>query len=295
MIRFSKYILLYFAISACILLPGIYSLVRFGFKPSVDFTGGTLLEISSKKNLDRSVFDKISSDTKLPLISQTDTGKSYILRFKSSSDTQISGYITALEKTPAGKITVVRQETVGPVLGKELLSKAIIAALVAMFGIFSYVAYAFKDFKFGMSAIIALIHDILVVFGTFSILGVLAGVEVDTLFVTAFLTTMSFSVHDTIVIFDRIREYRRRDTKTPFDALSDRALTETMGRSLVNSFTIIFMLLALVLMGGETVRWFAVALLIGTITGTYSSPFVATPVVLLWDRWEKRRNHGRSR
>lgn len=295
MIRFSKYILLYFAISACILLPGIYSLVRFGFKPSVDFTGGTLLEISSKKNLDRSVFDKISSDTKLPLISQTDTGKSYILRFKSSSDTQISGYVSALEKTPAGKITVVRQETVGPVLGQELLSKAIIAAIVAMFGIFSYVAYAFKDFKFGMSAIIALIHDILVVFGTFSILGALAGIEVDTLFVTAFLTTMSFSVHDTIVIFDRIREYRRRDTKTPFDALSDRALTETMGRSLVNSFTIIFMLLALVLMGGETVRWFAVALLIGTITGTYSSPFVATPVVLLWDRWEKRKNHSGSR
>lgn len=295
MIRFSKYILLYFAISACILLPGIYSLVRFGFKPSVDFTGGTLLEISSKKNLDRSVFDKISSDTKLPLISQTDTGKSYILRFKSSSDTQISGYVSALEKTPAGKITLVRQETVGPVLGQELLSKAIIAAIVAMFGIFSYVAYAFKDFKFGMSAIIALIHDILVVFGTFSILGALAGVEVDTLFVTAFLTTMSFSVHDTIVIFDRIREYRRRDTKTPFDALSDRALTETMGRSLVNSFTIIFMLLALVLMGGETVRWFAVALLIGTITGTYSSPFVATPVVLLWDRWEKRKNHSGSR
>ncbi len=295
MIRFSKYILLYFAISACILLPGIYSLVRFGFKPSVDFTGGTLLEISSKKNLDRSVFDKISSDTKLPLISQTDTGKSYILRFKSSSDTQISGYVSALEKTPAGKITLVRQETVGPVLGQELLSKAIIAAIVAMFGIFSYVAYAFKDFKFGMSAIIALIHDILVVFGTFSILGALAGVEVDTLFVTAFLTTMSFSVHDTIVIFDRIREYRRRDTKTPFDALSDRALTETMGRSLVNSFTIIFMLLALVLMGGETVRWFAVALLIGTITGTYSSPFVATPIVLLWDRWEKRKIHSGSR
>lgn len=295
MIRFSKYILIYAIISACVLVPGIYSLVRFGFKPSVDFTGGTLLEISSKKNLDRSVFDKISSDTKLPLISETDTGKSYVLRFKSASDTQISGYIKALEKTPAGKITVVRQETVGPVLGKELLSKAIIAAMFAMFGIFSYVAYAFKDFKFGMSAIIALIHDILVVFGAFSIFGVLAGVEVDTLFVTAFLTTMSFSVHDTIVIFDRIREYRRRDTKTPFDVLSDRALTETMGRSLVNSFTIIFMLLALVLMGGETVRWFAMALLIGTITGTYSSPFVATPVLLVWDRWEKRRHQGKNR
>ena len=177
----------------------------------------------------------------------------------------------------------------GPVLGSELLVKAFAAAILAILCIFAYVAYAFKNIKFGASAIVALIHDLLVVLSIFSLFGVWWGVEVDTLFVTAFLTTMSFSVHDTIVVFDRIREYRRRDDKTRFDELADRALTETMGRSLTNSFTIIFMLLALILMGGETVRWFVVALLVGTVSGTYSSPFVATPILLLWDRWERRK------
>ena len=112
----------------------------------------------------------------------------------------------------------------------------------------------------------------------------------DTLFVTAFLTTISFSVHDTIVVFDRIREKSRRGERASFEAITDQALTETMGRSLTNSFTIIFMLLALALLGGDTIRWFVIALLIGTISGTYSSPFVATPVLILWNRWEKRKS-----
>ena len=114
----------------------------------------------------------------------------------------------------------------------------------------------------------------------------LAGVEVDTLFVTAFLTTMSFSVHDTIVVFDRIREYSKRDRSHSFEEISDIALTETMNRSVTNSFTIVFMLVALVLMGGESIKWFAAALLIGTVSGTYSSPFVATPVLVLWKRFD---------
>jgi len=289
MIRFSRYILVYIFISSLVIIPGVYSLFRFGFVQSVDFTGGTVLEIQIAKNPDRSVFDKVAKDIKLPLTSVAPGEKGYILRFPTATENQITRYVAALEKIGTGKVTVVRQETVGPILGKELLSKAVMSAIVAIIGIFLYVAYAFKNIKFGVSAIVSLIHDILVMFGSFSLLGILFGVEIDTLFVTAFLTTMSFSVHDTIVIFDRIREYSKRNTKTPFDQLCDRSLTETMGRSLVNSFTIIFMLLALVLMGGETVKWFAVALLIGTITGTYSSPFVATPVLLLWDRFEKRR------
>ena len=113
--------------------------------------------------------------------------------------------------------------------------------------------------------------------------------EVDTLFVTAFLTTMSFSVHDTIVIFDRIREYLKKGERRSFVELTDIALTETMNRSLTNSLTIIFMLLALILLGGSTIKWFIVALLIGTVSGTYSSPFVATPFLILWDKWENRK------
>lgn len=141
-----------------------------------------------------------------------------------------------------------------------------------------------------MSAVIALIHDLLVVIGVFALLGHFYNVEVDTLFVTAFLTTMSFSVHDTIVVFDRIREMLKRGERLPFDMLCDKALTETVGRSFANSITIIFMLLALVLMGGDTIHWFVFALLVGTVSGTYSSDFVATPILILWDRWEKRKS-----
>lgn len=254
MIRFSKYIWLYAFLSALILVPGMYSLIRHGLRPAVDFTGGTLIEV------------------------QSSSGEISQFRFKPTEE---------LPATFSGQI--IRNETVGPILGRELLQKAITAALFAIAAILLYVAYAFKNIKFGVSAVIALIHDLLVVLGTFAILGAWLKVEVDTLFVTAFLTTMSFSVHDTIVVFDRIREMGRKGERMSFDALCDKALTETMGRSLTNSLTIIFMLLALVLMGGETTKWFIMALLIGTISGTYSSPFVATPVLILWDRWERRK------
>jgi len=269
MIRFSKYMWLYALISGLVLVPGIYSLIRFGLKQSIDFTGGTLLEVS---------FDKPVAESMLSQAVKT-SNNTYLFRMKPGESEEV-----------ASSATILRSETVGPVLGRELLVKAVIAAFLAILCIFAYVAYAFKDIKFGASAIIALIHDLLVVLGVFSLLGALLGVEVDTLFVTAFLTTMSFSVHDTIVVFDRIREYRRRNEKTPFHEIADRALTETMGRSLTNSFTIVFMLLALILMGGESTKWFVVALLTGTISGTYSSPFVATPILLLWDRWERRKS-----
>jgi preprotein translocase subunit SecF len=183
---------------------------------------------------------------------------------------------------------LLKKDTVGPILGSELLFKSVVAALLAIAAILLYVAYAFKNIRFGVSAVIALVHDVLVTFGSFSLFGHFFGVEVDTLFMTAFLTTMSFSVHDTIVIFDRIREYRKKDPRGSIKDISDLALNETMGRSLINSFTIIFMLLALVLMGGDSIKWFAIALLIGTVTGTYSSPFVATPAVILWDYFSQR-------
>jgi preprotein translocase subunit SecF len=187
---------------------------------------------------------------------------------------------------------ILRQEVVGPTIGKELLSKAVVAAILAILVILCYVAYAFKNVMFGIAAVISLVHDLLVMLGCFSLFGHFFGVEVDTLFVTAFLTTMSFSVHDTIIILDRVREHQRRGTSASLEELSDRALTETMGRSLTNSLTIIIMLIALVLMGGATVKWFAVGLLIGTVSGTYSSPFIATPALLLMNTFIKsKRSH----
>lgn len=290
MIRFMKYIWVYILLSSLVLVPGIYSLISHGVKPSIDFTGGSVLEIKMQVPVEESIIQSVIQDQKIPVLTtqKLDTS-SYIFHMGQVSEEQIGKFIKALQVTTDKPIDILRNDTIGPILGSELLYKSMVAALFAVIAILLYVAYAFKDIKSGVSAVIALIHDVLVVFGSFSLFGYFFGVEVDTLFMTAFLTTMSFSVHDTIVIFDRIREYRKRSPNAPLADVIDIALTETMGRSLINSFTIIFMLLALVLMGGETVRWFAVALLIGTITGTYSSPFVATPILLIWNRLEGKK------
>ena len=181
-----------------------------------------------------------------------------------------------------------RFETLGPVLGQELLTKTVIGVILASLLIAVYIIYQFKDRLFGICALLATAHDSLVILGTFSLLGKFLGVEVDTLFVTAVLTVLSFSVHDTIVVYDRIRE-KIRLSGAKFESLSvadlervvDGATSETMVRSLNNSLTVIFMLTALSILGGESVRWFAVALLVGTISGSYSSPFVAGPLLIV--------------
>ncbi len=290
MIRFSKFIWVYAIISALVLVPGIFSLVRYGFRPSIDFSGGTLVEYRTSAKVPEAVMRQAALDAGVSLVSiQQSGGSAYLIRMKPETNQKISLMTQGVERLASVSALAVRNETVGPTLGKELLSKTLIAAILAASAILGYVAYAFKNIRFGVAAVIALLHDLLVVLGSFSLFGHFLGVEVDTLFVTAFLTTMSFSVHDTIVVFDRIREYTKRDRSRPFDEIADIAVTETMNRSLTNSFTIIFMLVALVLMGGDTTKWFVVALLIGTVSGTYSSPFVATPVLLLWHKLEARR------
>ncbi len=290
MIKFSKYIWLYFFISSLVLVPGIFSLVKFGLRPAIDFTGGTLLELSFLSSVSTQSISDLAQKDGIPLVSvQPSKDGSFLLRSKPVEDEKIALFVKHIQLLSSKGSTINRNETIGPILGKELLQKALVAAVIAIVAILSYVAWAFKNIKFGVSAIVALIHDLLVVLGTFSLLGYFVHVEVDTLFVTAFLTTMSFSVHDTIVVFDRIRELSKRGEKGSFEEVCDKALTQTLGRSLSNSFTLLFMLLALVLMGGTTIRWFVVALLVGTTSGAYSSPFVATPILILWDRWEKRR------
>jgi preprotein translocase subunit SecF len=148
----------------------------------------------------------------------------------------------------------------------------------------AYVAWQFKEKKFGVCAILAMFHDTLILLGSFSLLGHFLKVEVDTLFVTAVLTILSFSVHDTVVVYDRIRESMKVHPDVPFDKLVNKAITETLARSLNNSLTIIFMLVALLLLGGTTIRWFVAALLIGTVAGTYSSTFTAAPLLVVWDK-----------
>jgi preprotein translocase subunit SecF len=281
MINFLKYRWLYFLISALVIGAGLFSIVRWGFRYSIDFTGGSNFEFQSDKVVEKTAVQKILDLNKINVVSLKFQDKNILLRTKVMDQNKESVLKKDLETKLKTKIVVLRSETVGPLLGKEAINKTLIASLMAVIGILIYMSFAFKGFNFAFSAVVAMFHDLFVVVGTYSLLCHFFGAEIDMMFVTAVLTTMSFSVHDTIVIFDKIREYNNERTITEVESASNQALTETMVRSFNNSMTIVFMLLALTLMGGTTIRFFIITLLIGTITGTYSSPFIATPV-LVW-------------
>jgi preprotein translocase subunit SecF len=288
---FLKFKPLYFLISGIVLLTGGFSLVKWGLRPAVDFTGGSLAEYRFEKQVPSSEqIAEIVKDEGWQVSSiQPTQEQGVILRLPPLQQGEADKLKTALSEKTQQQVEEVRFESVGPTLGRELVVKTAAAIALAAGFILLYVAWAFKDKKYGVCAILAMGHDSLVMIGVFSLLGHFLRVEVDTLFVTALLTTLSFSVHDTVVVYDRIRESVKQFPGTPFRKLANKALTETMTRSLNNSFTIIFMLAALLLFGGETIKWFALALLIGTISGTYSSPFVAVPLLETWEGISSRR------
>ena len=258
--QWMKYRLIYFLISALIIGAGIYSYLTWGLKFGIDFTGGIVAEY------------KLQS------------GESKILKFGPLPPEESEKIRLDFKSQGAEEI---RFESVGPTIGPDLIKKTGYAMAIASGLILLWIAIQFKSLKFGISATLATLHDTLVLLGSFALLGHFFGAEIDFLFVTAMLTVLSFSVHDTIVVYDRIRETKKKAGGELVD-IANKAISETMVRSLNNSFTIIFMLIALILLGGETIKWFAVALLIGTISGTYSSPFVAVPLLVTWDLLQKK-------
>lgn len=214
----------------------------------------------------------------------------YLIRLKELSNEQKIKYLDLLKKEDKGLLEK-RFENVGPVVGRELTQKAVLSIAVASLLIVVYIAWSFRyipkpysSWKFGASAIIALLHDVLVVLGLFSIFGALWHVEIDSLFVTAVLTVIGFSVHDTIVVFDRIRENLPKMPQSSFEEVVDFSISETLVRSLNTSLTAVLTLLCLLLFGGANIRWFVVALLIGIVSGTYSSIFNAVPILVIWER-----------
>src|SRR5579884_4027330 len=291
---------LYYIISLAIILPGIISLaIPPHLKLAVDFTGGTLWELQFQQAVQPAEVKGVMAEKGYPdAVVQTSGDRGVLIRSKEiPSEGNTKCDILQALQARFGPATELRFESVGPVIGQEIATRAIAAVFLASIGILLYIAWAFRKVdhpvRYGLCAIIALLHDALVVLGIFSILGHLFNVEVDSLFVTAVLTVIGFSVHDTIVVFDRIRENMRRLHGVPFEDVVNHSLLQTLGRSLATSLTVLFTLSAIVLFGGVTIREFALALLIGIISGTYSSIFNASALLVSWENGDLARLFGR--
>jgi preprotein translocase subunit SecF len=289
----------YFLISLIVIIPGIISLILFGLNLSIEFTGGSTITFSFPHELSNpnlAVVKKVFTDNKVKVVSIDKSGNLVNINAKPISeeqDIQINNDI----KTKLGSFKQEQYQTVGPTVGSEITANAIKALIIASILIVIFITWSFRkvpkpasSFRFGVSAIVALVHDVLVLLGLFSIFGHFLGVQIDSLFVTAMLTVIGFSVHDTIVVFDRIRENLKRVGGENFSEVVNDSILQTLDRSLNTSLTVILVLIALLLFGGESIHWFVVALLIGIISGTYSSIFNAAPLLVVWQEIIQKRS-----
>lgn len=290
MANLMKYKIFYFLISLLVILPGLYFLLIGGLKLGIDFTGGALLEYRFDRPVEVVELKDQFSQMHIEVGSVVASGENtYTIRTKPIKEGQLAQIKNKLFRE-FGNLEERRVEFVGPVIGRELSQKAIIALVLASVAIILYIAFSFRkvpkptsSWRFGISAVVALLHDTVIVVGIFAILGKVMGVEIDTLFVTALLTTIGFSVHDTIVVFDRIRENLTKHRELSFTEVTNLSVVQTLGRSLSTSLTVVFVLTALLLFGGDSLKWFTVALMIGIISGTYSSIFNASALLAFWE------------
>ncbi|MFN2243702.1 MAG: protein translocase subunit SecF [Anaerolineae bacterium] len=283
----------YFLLSALIIIPGlvamIYSIIAFGspVKLSIDFTGGTLLELSFDQAVQPADVRQVLAENDFPGSAVTTTADDTVLiRTKPMEPEAKTGIMNALEQAFGG-VEELRFESVGPAVGAEVTRTASIAVAVAALFILAFIIFAFRKvpnaFRYGVCAIAAMVHDILVTVGLFSLAGLILGWEADALFLTALLTVIGFSVQDTIVVFDRIRENIPKRRGEPYETIVNRSLLETIHRSLATQLNAIFVLIALLLFGGATMKQFVAVLLVGLLSGTYSSIFNAVPLLVVWE------------
>jgi preprotein translocase subunit SecF len=286
---------LWFTISLLVIIPGLVTLIFSGLKLGIDFTGGTLWEIRFDQPTSAAAIESalVDAGVENAIVQKTgpETSESYAIRMpevKEGSDRKIE--LTTALQTAIGPFTELDFSSVSGGISSQIRNRAILAVALASIGILGYIAYAFRNTQnpilYGGAALIAMLHDVLVVLGVFAILGLLFNVQIDALFITALLTVIGFSVHDTIVVFDRIRENLARNPGQDFEEIVDYSLAQTFVRSLNTSLTVVFTLLALVLFGGGSTRLFVLALLIGVISGTYSSIFNASQILVSWEKGE---------
>ena len=293
---------IFFTITALITLIALVSLFVFGLKPSLEFTGGTLVQVSYPTErpapvvvaeaLDAAGFEGYSL--------REANERDYILRAANLTEIQRASIAELLSGGDRYRGEITQLTEVGPTIGKELRNKAIISLVLVLICILLFIAFAFRHVSkpisswiYGLIALVTLLHDVIVPVGFFAFLGYLHGAQIDTLFVTAILTVLGFSIHDTIVVFDRVRENLRinheRNRKEDFAETAGRSLGQTFVRSINTSLTVLMTLLILYFIGPASTRDFALTLLVGITAGTYSSIFLATPLLVAVERWRRAR------
>ena len=294
---------LFFALSLIIIIPGLIILAVNGLPLALDFTGGSLLEIKLASG-DLPQPAQVVTIYTLQGIQdaqvQTTSSGTLIIRSSFIEDSNRETIINAMEEEFGTAVEVVRLDSVGPTIGAQVASRAALAVAVAALVVVAYITWAFRGvehaFRYGVSAIAAMIHDVLIVISVVGIGSVVAGWEMDALFLTALLTVIGFSVQDKIVVFDRIRENSRLLRKLEFEKLVNHSIVQTLQRSInTQLMTVEFLLLALAMFGGITLREFSVILLVGLLSGTYSSIFIAAPILVVWEKKEWRNWFGRGK
>ncbi len=285
----------YFGFSGLLIVPGLIFLLLGGLKPGIEFKGGTLLDV--RFDTPPTVAEVTEVMTGLgrreAVVQVAEGGRIEVRTFEMKPD-ELVATEAALRAKFGTNVKDVNPSVVSPSFSGELIDNAVRSIALASVLIVLLIAFAFRNFgwaafRYGIAAIISLLHDAAVVLGLFAILGYLFNVEIDSLFVTAVLTIIGFSVHDTIVVFDRIRENRIRHAGEPFGAIVNHSILQTIGRSINTSLTVVVTLAALLLLGPVTIRTFTLALLIGVVSGTYSSIFNASQLLVAWYEWDAQR------
>ena len=289
---------IFLAFSGVLVIASFVALATWGLKLGIDFTGGSMLEVSfpdGRPGADL-VAKKLDGVGLGDAVVQFAGEKEVMMRFRDIDEPTHQNILHELGTL--GRVSEQRFDTIGPTIGAELKRRAIIALVLALAVIILYISWAFRQvskplssWKYGtVAVIVALFHDVIIPVGAFSFLGHFKGAEADTLFITALLTILGFSVHDTIVVFDRTREHLRTLKKPElFDETVNQSVNETFVRSLFTSLTVLLVLAVIFLIGGASTHYFAFTLIVGVLFGTYSSIFIASPLLVIWNDFTRKR------
>lgn len=286
----------YFAFSALLIIPGLIALMVWGLNLGIDFTGGALLELQfpepAQELQPAAINETVEGLGYSGITVQTAENNTVLIRLREISNDEKNEIIQTLEPE-YGSAIEQRFESVGPSVGAEVTQRAVFAVIAAAVGILLYMAFAFREvsnpFRYGACAIVAVLHDVAIVLGLAAVTGHFLGWQVDALFLTALLTVIGYSVHDTIVVFDRIRENLQRRRSETFPQVVNHSIIQTLDRSVNTQLTVLFTLTALYLFGGVTIKIFILWLIVGLVSGTYSSIFTASEVLVAWEEGELTR------